>query len=178
MKSLCRIGLFLVISSILSATIVPRMAFEQIVSDSTKIVHGRVIDSRAEEVDGIIWTHYRVQVLDSVKGTNGDILTVTEPGGELNGVGMIVQGASKFETGEEDVLFLYQTPLGFWRTTGWSQGKFDVVNSAGSKVVRAAKNGVELLPNGRAAAGQSVESFNGQALTDFLDAVRRQAGVK
>ena len=56
-----------------------------------------MLDARAEEVDGIIWTDYRVQVLDSVKGTNDDILTVSEPGGELNGIGMIVQGASKFE---------------------------------------------------------------------------------
>ena len=154
------------------------MAFEQIVSQSTKIVHGRVLDSRAEEIDGMIWTHYRVQVLASVKGPNEDILTVSEPGGVLNGVGMIVQGSVAFATGEEDVLFLYQTPIGLWRTTGWSQGKFDVVDSAGGKSVRAAQSGVELMSNLRAATGQNIDSFNGQALGAFLDAVRRQAGVK
>jgi hypothetical protein len=178
MKMLPRLGLFLAISSLLTATIVPRMAFEQIVSESTKIVHGRVLDSRAEDVDGMIWTHYRVLVLDSVKGANGEILTVSEPGGVLGGVGMMVQGSIAFEPGEEDVLFLYETPIGFWRTTGWSQGKFDVVDSAAGKYVRAAQSSVDLLPNARAAAGQNIDSFNGQPLANFLDAIRRQAGVK
>jgi hypothetical protein len=178
MTILRRIGLLLAISSLLSATIVPRLAFEQIVSESTKIVHGRVLDSRAEEVDGIIWTHYRVQVIDPLKGTTENVLTVSEPGGVLNGIGMKVEGSVPFRSGEEDVLFLYQTPIGFWRTTGWSQGKFEVITSAGGRFVRAAQSGVELSPNARAAAGQRVEAFNGQPLANFLDAVRRQAGVK
>lgn len=154
------------------------MAFEQIVSESAKIVHGRVLDSRAEEVDGIIWTHYRVQVIDPVKGATENVLTVSEPGGVLNGIGMKVEGAVEFRSGEEDVLFLYRTPIGFWRTTGWSQGKFEVIDTAGGRFVRAARSGVELSPNARAAAGQSVETFNGQPLANFLDTVRRLAEVR
>lgn len=136
------------------ASVVPRLAFEQLVADSPRIVHARVLDSQVASSGEFLWTHYRLQVLDPVKGAAPAQITVSEPGGTLNGISMQVSGAIAFRAGEEVVLFLYQTPLGYWRLRGASQGKVEVADSPSGKRIRAASN---------------------QTLPDFLAAIRREA---
>lgn len=170
--------LFLCFLTSLPATIVPRMAFEQIVDESGKIIHGHVLDVRAERSGQIIWTHYRVQVMDSLKGANTGIVTISEPGGTLNGVTMQIDGVMHYQSGDEVVLFLYQTPVGFWRTTGWGQGKFEVTEARGAKQVHAAQNGADIAPNPKTSGGRNMESFNDQSLDAFLSAIRRQVNAR
>jgi hypothetical protein len=158
------------------AAVVPRVAFEQLVADSPRIVHARVLDSYVASSGQFLWTHYRLQVLDSMKGGLPAEVTVSEPGGTLNGLSMEVSGAVELQPTEEVVLFLYQTPIGYWRVRGLWQGKFEVTNSPTGKRVRTTVGDPGTLPNARAATGISVNSLNGTLLTDFLSAIRRQLG--
>ncbi|MEO5925151.1 MAG: hypothetical protein ABIR70_15125 [Bryobacteraceae bacterium] len=157
------------------AAVVPRMAFEQLVSDSPRIVHGKVVAADVARSGQYLWTHYRIQVFDSLRGALPSEITVSEPGGTLDGVSMQVTGAVPFRLAEEVVLFLYQTPIGFWRIRGSAQGKFDVSGSASGKRVRAAMRSIETLPSVRAATGRSIDSIDGSTLTDFLNEIRREA---
>ena len=54
------------------------------------------------------------------------MLTISEPGGDLDGKHMQIVGAPRYEVGEEVVVFASPTPIGYLRTCGWGQGKFEV----------------------------------------------------
>ncbi|MEP6961586.1 MAG: hypothetical protein ABI995_05890 [Acidobacteriota bacterium] len=158
------------------AAVVPRMAFEQMVDQSARIVHGRVLDSSVGSSGQFLWTHYRVQVLDQLKGGVAGEIIVSEPGGTLNGVTQQLSGTVDFRAGEEVVLFLYQTPIGCWRTNGYWQGKFEVEQTATGKRVRTDVASASIVnPMGRAATGRALDSFSGMDLEAFKTAIRRQA---
>ena len=72
-----------------------------------------------------IWTHYDIEPIESIRGGRAAI-AVSEPGGSLDGVNQQLSGAMPYAVGEEVVLFLYRTPIGYLRTTGGPQGKVSV----------------------------------------------------
>jgi hypothetical protein len=156
-----------------TATVVPRMSVEQLAADSAWIVHGRVIGSSTGSSGQFIWTHYRVEVLDGLKGGPSREITISEPGGTLNGITMQVEGAVQFEPAEEVVLFLYRTPIGYWRTTGYWQGKVDVIESSGVRRVQTSF-GAASAPQGRRkfTARRGADALNGSTLEQFKAQIR------
>jgi hypothetical protein len=153
---------------------VPRLAFDELAANSGRIVHGRILDSSVGSSGQFLSTHYRVEVIDGLKnGTTGQIV-VSEPGGTLNGITMELAGGVRFQTGEEVVLFLYQTPIGYWRTSGYWQGKFNVELAGNEKRVRANLADIALVTGpGRAAAG-ALESLDRMPLEQFKAEIRRR----
>ena len=162
-----------------SAAVVPRLSLERLVGRSEIIVHGRVTDSRVawNEKRTYIWTHYRVEVADTLKSSGAREVVVSVPGGILDGVGMQISGTTPFEEGEEVILFLYRTPVGYYRLTGWGQGKYSVLTDAasGTKRLRTNLEGITLAdPIGRMASGSraSLSSLNGASLDEFKAQLR------
>jgi hypothetical protein len=96
---------------------------------------------------GIIWTRYQIQASEWYKGAGGSILTVTEPGGIVNGIGQWMPGACQFIVGEDIILFLFKTELGKWRVRGQGQGYFRIQQDAsGSRLlVHQARSSAELV---------------------------------
>jgi hypothetical protein len=172
-----RFAPILLILASLPGAVVPRLDFTQMIEQSERIVHAEILGSEVAQSGDYIWTHYRVRVLDGIKGSPPTEIIVSEPGGELNGIGMAVDGAVEYRPGEEVVLFLYRTPIGFWRASGYWQGKFDVVESAGAKTMRANLDQVTLVDASPAAAGRrALASFDGMTLDQFKAEIRREAG--
>jgi hypothetical protein len=170
-----RLAFLALLSAItVAAATVPRLAFEQIVADAGQIVHGRILDSSTSSSGNFIWTHYRVQVTDPIKGTTATQITVSEPGGTLNGVTMALSGAVAFAPGEEVVLFLYQTPIGLWRTVGYWQGKFDVTSVAGAKQVRLSTPTADAMETAKPAGTRAATAFDRMSLDQFKQEIRRQ----
>jgi hypothetical protein len=170
--------IYLIMASLWGA-VVPRLDFPQIVEQSERIVHAEILGSEVTQSGNYLWTHYRVRVLDGIKGNPPTEITVSEPGGELNGIGMAVEGAVEYRAGEEVVLFLYRTPIGFWRASGYWQGKFDVVESAGVKTVRANLDQVTLVDSGQdagpaAGSRRALASFDGMTLDQFKAEIRQE----
>ena len=62
------------------------------------------------------------------------MVTVTELGGVVGDLGMVVPGTARFDPGEQVVVFLKNVG-GKWRTAGLIQGKFSVVDEGGKKIV-------------------------------------------
>ncbi len=167
--------------SLLDATLVPRMSVEQMVDDSELIVHGTVLRSWSgwDRARQFIWTHYELQVSDTMKGLPSVKLVVSEPGGIVGETGMQIAGAPRYEVGEEVVLFLNRTPIGYLRSSGWGQGKFGVRSLGGAgPVVRSAVAGVSFVeapggqPAGLKKARTPVTSFSGLELAEFKTRLR------
>jgi hypothetical protein len=159
------------------ATLVERVSLEQLVDGSARIVQGRCLRtwSAWDATHQNIWTHSEIQVTDLLKGDAGQTVVVSELGGEVGDLGMRVEGMPQYQPGEEMVLFLYQTPIGLWRTRGLGQGKFIVLRDApaGAARVRADLQTAALTePAGGAPQGTDLRRLDGLALDSFKTQVR------
>jgi hypothetical protein len=156
------------------ATLVPALSLEDLVEQSEIIAHGRVTSSWAVWDNGhkYIWTHYRIEVLDPLRGNPGASVVASEPGGSLDGVTMRISGAPDYAVGEEAIVFLYRTPIGYLRATGYGQGKYTVTARAR---IRANLNGFELLKRD-SSRGVPLSSLDGLTITEFKARVRNAIG--
>jgi len=161
-----RAWLSLVFCAAAAAAIVPSLSLEQLVDQSEVIVHGRVARSWAEwdRAHKYIWTHHEIQVIDPIHGAAAVSIVASEPGGRLDGVEMRFSGALQYSTGEEAVVFLYRTPIGYWRATGFGQGKYTVQPGMS---VHTDLRGLDLISRGAAPAG-----LDGLTLTEFKTRIR------
>jgi len=106
-----------------SATL-ERLSLADMIAKSTAIVRGQVSGSSAVRRGSLICTDYRVHVLDQWKGAPQSTVTVSVPGGVLNGVRQSYAGAPEFTAGEQYVLFLWTSSKGVTYTLGFTQGVF------------------------------------------------------
>jgi hypothetical protein len=141
---------------------------EDLVNGSEWIVEGQVGASHSawDTAHKFIWTHYDVRVLDSLRGARQASITVSEPGGTLDGIEQSTSGTLPYFAGEHVVLFLYRTPIGYLRTAGAGQGKFTVGPDGRA---RAGMAGLSLVGPQR---GTPLESIDGLPLADFKQRVR------
>jgi hypothetical protein len=152
------------------ATLVPALSLEGLIDQSEIIVHGRVTGSWPawDSKHKYIWTHYRIEVLDPIRGNPGASLVVSEPGGALDGVYMTISGALDYSVGEEAVVFLYRTPIGYLRATGSGQGKYTVTREMR---VRANLKGLEML-RGDTSRGVPLSTLDGLSVAGFKARLR------
>lgn len=110
-----------------SAAMAPRLSLEGLIDRSTVIIEGHVTRSWIAWDSGhrYIWTHYEIGVEDNIRGS-GSTITISEPGGSLDGVNEGFSGSVGYASGEHVMLFLFRTPIGYWRTTGGAQGKLTI----------------------------------------------------
>lgn len=112
----------------LAATVLLPADFKDIVSGSQIIVHGRVVDVRAE------WTGDRSQIFSYVtlapsafyRGTTTGTVTFRVPGGTVGRYKQVTVGAPAFVPGEEAVIFLKANGPAVPDVFGQSQGVFRV----------------------------------------------------
>ena len=160
------------------STLVPRLTVEQMVDESASVVEGTVISKRAawDSAHQFIWTHYEIKVTDVLKGLVGSTVTVSEPGGSVDGLNMSIAGVPTYAVGEEVVILLSPTEIGYLRTCGWGQGKFSVQTADGQKTVSAPGSGAQIvdLPskNDEKSVGTARKSFDGLSLGEFKSRLR------
>lgn len=168
----------------LRAAVVPGINFEPMVAQAERVVHGRVIDSTTGSSGQYIWTHYRIEVLDTLKGSPLAQIVVSEPGGEWEGRRQELSGAVQFAPGEEVILFLYRTPVGYWRTLGYWQGKFEVTGPGAARSVHSNSvysdlDTVPIVdspggPDALAPATTRLRNLNRMPVDEFKSLVRRE----
>jgi hypothetical protein len=109
------------------AATAPPLSLEGLIDRSPLIVEGSVTNSWTawDSHHRYIWTHHEVRVNHAIRGS-GATVTVSEPGGSLDGVNQAFSGSIGYYPNEHVVLFLFRTPIGYWRTTGGGLGKFTV----------------------------------------------------
>ena len=180
----CRFhGRFLAVAGLLMAScrsdaaVFPRVTAEELTAQSQVIVEGNVVRSWTawDAEHKYIWTHYEVSVTDALRGPRTTTVTVSEPGGTLEGVHQQFSGAVPYVAGESAVLFLYKTPIGYWRSVGGPQGKF-IVEPDG-RVRPSVQDAMFIDRSGRPPAGTPLAALNGLRLAEFKSHIRRLAAA-
>jgi hypothetical protein len=131
------------------ATTLMQLSMASMIAESTSVVRARVIGASAARRGSDIYTYFRLDVVETLKGTAPGEVAV--PGGTLAGARQIVAGAPKLENGQEYVLFLWTSRSGLTQVTGLTQGVFRVVRNASGEitVVRSASTEPMLDASGR-----------------------------
>ena len=149
---LCLSFLLLLGSTGQSATVV-KLTLNDMVSLSTNIVHGKVIDVTAAWNDEKtqIFTTVTVETTENLKGVKSSTFTFKQLGGTVGDRRVSVPGFPVYEVGSETVLFLTNDPYDRVATVGLGQGKFNVYtdNDTGQKMVANDIIGLELLDSSK-----------------------------
>ena len=155
------------------ATVVEKINFEDLVSRSEQIVVGRVqrqwVSWGPEK--RFIWTRTEVSVESVLKGQPARTITVSEPGGELDGQRMVVAGAVSYATGERVTLFLHRMPTNDLRTVGWTQGKFLIADDG--RIHPAQTADLSLLA--KKTSGTDISKLDGATVSELRSRVHSLA---
>lgn len=171
MQKLFVYGLLTAVSlGALQASTLQQLSLDDMIRQSTTIVRGKAQLTYSAFRGPLIYTHYTVQVTETLKGTPPNQLDIVVPGGVSNGLRQSFAGAPTLLNGQDYVLFLWTSKSGITQVIGLSQGLFRVTtNSSGQLIVLRAAS-TELMLN---AAGQPVTDSDFQMLlTDLRSRVQ------
>jgi len=131
-----------------NATVMRYLEIEELARLATNVFHGEILSTKVywDESHTRILTAVRVQITESLKGGTRprDIVTITQAGGELDGLRQEYFGRPIFNVGESVVLFTKPGRQGDHLVIGLKQGKLRVV---GTEAVRDF-SGITLLDTG------------------------------
>ncbi|MCG3163234.1 MAG: hypothetical protein JMDDDDMK_04619 [Acidobacteria bacterium] len=139
-----------------NATIMQYLDIEDLTRLSSDIFHGQVVSTsvywNAERTS--IYTAIRVRIGETFKGSTrrDQIVTVTQPGGEKDGIRMDYAGRPEFAAGESVALFTIRGKRDDFIVVGLKQGKMRVERSevirdfSGITLVDGAGRGKSLRP--------------------------------
>lgn len=159
------------------AAIFPSLTVEQLTAQSQVILQGNIVRSWTawDREHKYIWTHYEVSITEAIRGSASSSFTISEPGGDLDGVHQRFSGAVAYAPGESAFLFLYKTPIGYWRAVGGPQGKFHI--EADGRVRADGQADILASVVGRPPSGTPLTALNGIEAADFKNRVRRLAAT-
>jgi len=142
----------------LGAATLSRLSLDDMITQSTAIVHVRVLGSSAASRGSTIYTYYQIQTLDTWKGQPPASFAV--PGGVANGFQQNFDGTPQLTQGKEYILFLWTSPSGLTQIIGLTQGLFEVSTDANGTMtaLRSASTNTLLDPvTGRAVKDQPLQ---------------------
>lgn len=157
-----------------AATTARHLSDEALVAEADLIVVGDTLSVATTWVDRDLVTVATVRVQDSLKGGVGDTVQVVLPGGvDTSGpvpVAVTWPGAPTLIQGEQAVLFLndYQPIDGSFAVSGWSQGKFTVVDGEQGPRVQRDLSSLTLASGQSRARGQA----RTESKSEFVEKIR------
>ena len=119
------------------ATVLLPADFTDVVTGSSVIVHGRVVDVRSmlagprRSIESLV----TLDVIESLRGTPGPTVTFRVPNGQVGRYRRILVGAPEFEEGDEVVVFLQGRAPAMPTIFGLSQGVYRVVHDANARTL-------------------------------------------
>lgn len=154
------------------ATSLRRMDLSELVSTADRVVHARTVANRVRwnPAGTQILTDTEFEVIDDAKGIGPKKLTISQLGGRIDPVEMIVAGTPAFVVGEVVVLFTESRTGGGRQIVGMSQGVARVHTDPATGDTIA----VNEVPGGVSFAG-GVPGRVAAPLETLLDQVRRLA---
>lgn len=114
------------IALVARATTFSRLRLEELARQAVAVARVRCISAESLWEKGEIWTETRFEVEETEKGVLGRLVTVRMPGGRIGHIQAHVDGAPRFQPGEEVYLFLWGKPEEPYRVLGWAQGTFRI----------------------------------------------------
>jgi hypothetical protein len=152
------------------AATLQQLTLDQIGDSATAVVHARIASVSTAFSGPAIYTHYRLQILETLKGAPPSDFVL--PGGVSGHYRQSFPGVPQLAPGAEYVLFLWTSQrTGLTFPVGFSQGIFDVT---------AQSDGSTLLS--RAPIGEMILDASGRPVADrpprtMLSALRTRFAV-
>src|ERR1700730_1803746 len=157
---------------LLAATLAPvpgstlqQLSLDDMIRLSNVIVRGKAQPTFSNYRGSIIYTHYQVQVSETLKGPASSQLDIVVPGGSANHFQQTFAGAPTLAPGQDYVLFLWTSKSGLTQVIGLSQGLFVVTTNASGQLMVTRAASTERMVN---AVGQPVSDSNMQMLLSDL----------
>jgi hypothetical protein len=117
---------FVSLFSCLHGATLQRLSLEEMATKATSIVRGKVNGSWAAFSGPVIYTHFRIQVSERLKGPAQSSVEIIVPGGVANNLRQTFSGTPEFASGEEYVFFLFTGKDGTTQVIGLTQGLFSL----------------------------------------------------
>lgn len=158
-------------------TTLEKLTLDDMVAKSTAIVRARAVSSTSILRGSMIYTAYRLQVSEVLKGAApGAAAEVYVPGGTYGRLRQSIAGSPRLEPGVEYVLFLWTSPSGLVQVIGLSQGVFEVTKAAGRDpvLVRSPIEADLVDSSGRTATDGGMRL----TLSSLRETIRRTAGAR
>jgi hypothetical protein len=151
----------------LPAATLERLSLNDLITQSTAIVRGKVLNSYTASSGPVVYTHYRVQTSETLKGAAHATIEFQLPGGVANNVRQNFAGVPQFQAGDEYVFFLWTGKSGANQVIGLTQGLFAVApGGAADPVTTRASSHEVMLEHG---SGKEVKD---QTLTMRMSELR------
>jgi hypothetical protein len=175
MRSILASALSMLAAAGLGATTLEQLSLDQMIRQSTAIVHVKVSSASAALRGRNIYTFYQLQTIETLKGAAAAEVAV--PGGSTAMIRQEVAGAPVLAAGGEYVIFLWSGSSGLPQVIGLSQGLFKVApDSSGNPVlVRAALSGVNVVNKSGQAQTPAAVTIT---LAALKDEIRKAMGAK
>ena len=125
-----------------SATTMRHLDTRELTLGSSEIVIGEVEAVRPhwDSAHRKIFTDVDINITSSLKGADTPRITLTQLGGELDGVRYSVPGGPLFKPGSQALLFVWRDRRGTPQVNGLAQGKFDVERDAKTGTLMVQRN--------------------------------------
>jgi hypothetical protein len=114
------------IALLAEATTLVRMDLEELTAAADVVARARCLENRAQWDAGEIYTLTQFEVVEQLKGSAPEQITVKLIGGRLGNLVSKVDAVPRFQAGEEVFLFLEPKASGDWGVIGWVQGTFRI----------------------------------------------------
>jgi hypothetical protein len=169
------LALMLLLAVVAGATTLEQLTLGDMIAKSTAVVRATVVGSRTANHGGTIYTFYRLQVSENLKGSTPTGAEVAVPGGSLGRLFQTVAGAPALTPGGDYVLFLWTGKSGITQIIGLSQGAFDVKKEPTGQVVLARPPISETMLD---SSGRAVSDRGATMSLSDLRARFRQGGLQ
>ena len=156
----------------LPAATLERLSLDDMIRQSTTVVRGKVLSSYSSTSGPVIFTNYRIQVTETLKGAAAASVDIQMPGGVANHLRQSFAGVPQLNAGDEFVFFLWSGKSGTVQVIGLTQGLFSVGKDSSTDplLTRNASHEVMLEPK----TGKQVQD---QALSMHLSDLRMHIGT-
>jgi len=108
------------------ATTLARMDIRELAQQSTYVARVRCVKTASVADEDLVWTLTRFDVIEAWKGNPPSPFILRMPGGEAGGLRVAVEGAPRFSTGEEVILFVTADRGRQMNIVSWAQGTFRI----------------------------------------------------
>src|ERR1700687_5319053 len=108
------------------ATTLARLSLDQLVAGSDAVARVRWAGAESRWENGSIWTVTTVEIVETIKGNLPGEIALRLPGGRVGHLTATVDGAPKFNPGDEAIVFLEGSRAGGFTVAGWAEGTFRI----------------------------------------------------
>ena len=135
LRKILKIAALLCAATSVHATTLERLSLDQLAAAADATARVRCTGAQSRWENGQIWTVTSFDVLETLKGTLPQQITVRLPGGRVGHFTAIVDGTPKFKAADEVVVFLERIPGGLkvepapgggFSVAAWVEGTFRI----------------------------------------------------